>query len=314
MIRRKSIEKPIVELKDVRKIYIMGKNRPAKKAHKAIRKFSKKIYRLYVKIQKLENSQFDKSKKVKKLKMQLRDCEELLLKSQGLFSEEKYLQAFRAIAKKGLRKHKDKGIVIHALNGINLKIQAGEFVAIVGPSGSGKSTLLNMIGCLDRPSHGSVWIEGLNVTEMPRRSLPKIRLEKVGFVFQSFNLIPTLTALENVMMALRYKGGRDGNKKRKTIAMLKKVGLGNRLNHKPTELSGGQVQRVAIARALVNNPAIILADEPTGELDSKTSKELVRMMKDLNRKLGQTFIVVTHDEAITKTVDRVIRVKDGKIG
>jgi ABC-type lipoprotein export system ATPase subunit len=311
---KKEQRKPIVELKDVRKVYIMGKNRNAKKANQAIRKFSHKTQKLYTKIQKLRNCCRDCCRaKIKKLEQELKAQEKILSQAQTLFSGEKYRQAYRVVTGKQLKLKQARGVVVHALNGVNLGIYPGEFVAIMGPSGSGKSTLLNMIGCLDRPSHGSVWIDGLNVTEMPRRSLPKIRLEKVGFVFQSFNLLPTMTALENVMMALRYKGGRDGRKKKQAVEILRKVGLGDRLDHRPTELSGGQSQRVAIARALVNKPAIILADEPTGELDSKTSKELVKIMKDLNRKLGQTFIIVTHDEAVTKEVDRVIKVKDGKV-
>ena len=304
---------PIVELRDVRKIYIMGRNRGAKKANQAIGKLIKDSCSLYQKIQDLSKRQSDKIKKLKKLQERLKQKEKVLERAQSLFSSEKYPQAFKVATGKNLKPRKVRGVVVHALNGVNLKINRGEFVAIMGPSGSGKSTLLNLIGCLDRPSHGSVLVDGLNVTEMPRRSLPKVRLNKIGFVFQSFNLIPTLTALENVTLALKYKGGHRGGKKRKAIQALKKVGLGNRLNHRPDELSGGQGQRVAIARALINQPAIVLADEPTGELDSKTSKDLVKMMRNLNRKLNQTFIIVTHDPMITKAVGRVIKVKDGKV-
>ncbi len=315
-MKTKQISKePIVELKEVRKVYIMGKNRPAKKAHQKIRKLARRIATLYAREQKILNKKnvCCREKRLVKIQSHRKRLEQVLNQAQKLFSNDEYYKAYKLVSGRNMRKYQDKGVVVHALNGVNLQINRGEFVAIMGPSGSGKSTLLNMIGCLDRPSRGAVWMDGVNVTEMPRRFLPKIRLEKIGFIFQSFNLIPTLTALENVVLALRYRGGLNGRKKKEAKEMLTKVGLGSRLDHRPDELSGGQKQRVAIARALINKPAIILADEPTGELDSKTSAELIKMMKDLNRKMGQTFIIVTHDPMITKSVDRVIKVKDGKI-
>ncbi|OGL31020.1 macrolide ABC transporter ATP-binding protein [Candidatus Saccharibacteria bacterium RIFCSPHIGHO2_02_FULL_47_12] len=205
-----------------------------------------------------------------------------------------------------------KGSVVHALNGVSLEIKAGELVAIMGPSGSGKSTLLNMLGILDQPTSGQIHIDSSDVTATKGRNLPGLRSKKLGFVFQSFNLVPTLTALENVMLPLKYKGLHLRTRKKQARDALETVGLGDRLDHKPAELSGGQQQRVAIARSIVSNPAIILADELTGELDSKMTEEVMRLVLKLN-KAGQTFIIVTHNPDVAKLCRRIIYMKDGRI-
>ena len=202
---------------------------------------------------------------------------------------------------------------VHALRGVDLTVEPGEFLSVMGRSGSGKSTLLNLIGCLDRPTSGVVILDGLEVTELPSRRLPAIRRQKIGFVFQQFNLLPTLTALENVMLPLRYAGVGGGERKRRAREMLEQVGLGDRLSHRPTELSGGEQQRVAIARALVTHPAIVLADEPTGEVDTQTAAEIIALMRRFNREAGQTFIIVTHDPLVAEATDRIIYLQDGMI-
>jgi len=201
---------------------------------------------------------------------------------------------------------------VKALDGINLMINKDEFVSIIGPSGSGKSTLMNMIGCLDLPDEGTYHLESINVFELSDSKLAKIRSQKIGFIFQGFNLLPKLTALENVEMPLIYQNYSHKNRKKKAIEALEKVGLGDRLYHKPTELSGGQQQRVAIARALVADPPIILADEPTGNLDSKSGKEIMNILIDLHKQ-GNTIILITHDTYIANTARRKIVLKDGKI-
>ncbi len=204
-------------------------------------------------------------------------------------------------------------ITVNALNGLNLAIERGEFMSIMGVSGSGKSTLLNMLGCLDRPDSGAVLIDSVDVTQVPRRALPRIRREKIGFVFQHFNLIPALTALENVMLPLRYAGVRGGERARRAREALDLVGLADRADHRQSELSGGQQQRVAVARALVTHPAIILGDELTGELDTKTSRAVVQLLREFNDKLGQTLVLVTHDPAVAAQTDRVIHLRDGQV-
>lgn len=215
---------------------------------------------------------------------------------------------------KGLTKvYKMGKIEVNALAGIDLQVNKGDFIAIMGRSGSGKSTLLNMIGCLDQPTSGAISIDGENVTLLRKNKQPRIRREKIGFVFQQHNLIPTLTALENVMLPLKYTKISKANARQLAKEALEKVGLGDRLQHKPTELSGGQQQRVAIARALINNPAIILADEPTGAVDTHTAKDIIGLMRDLNQKNNQTFIIVTHDSLVAEATDKVIRMTDGKI-
>jgi putative ABC transport system ATP-binding protein len=203
-------------------------------------------------------------------------------------------------------------VEVRALNGVSVNVDRGEMVAIMGPSGSGKSTLMNILGCLDRPTDGDYFLDGEKVSDLNDDQLALIRNRKVGFIFQSFNLLTRATAIANVELPLRYAGIKSG---RSDIAKnaLELVGLGNRLHHKPFELSGGQQQRVAIARALVNNPAIIMADEPTGNLDSKSGKEIMELLLNLNKTRGTTLIIVTHDPVISAQTQRVIRLRDGKI-
>jgi putative ABC transport system ATP-binding protein len=203
-------------------------------------------------------------------------------------------------------------VEVRALAGVSLKIQRGEAVAIMGPSGSGKSTLMNILGCLDLPSSGQYILDGEAVETLNDDQLADIRNRKVGFIFQSFNLLSRTTALANVELPLRY-AGKIANRKERARGALEAVGLGDRITHRPTELSGGQQQRVAIARALVNNPAIIMADEPTGNLDSKVGKEILELLLALNRDKGTTLIIVTHDQAIAAQTQRIIHLRDGLI-
>lgn len=204
-------------------------------------------------------------------------------------------------------------VTVEALRGVNLEIKNGEFVAIVGPSGSGKSTLMHIIGLLDRPSQGNVFLEGKDVGRLSENQRATLRNKHVGFVFQTFNLLPRTTALDNVAMPLVYAGISGSERVKKATKVLESVGLGDRLNHRPSQLSGGQQQRVAIARALVNNPSLILADEPTGNLDSRSGRDILELLKTLN-KAGNTVVLVTHDPAIAKTARRIIEMKDGEIG
>ena len=201
---------------------------------------------------------------------------------------------------------------VRALDGVSLTIERGEFVAIVGHSGSGKSTLMNMLGCLDTPTSGHYYLEGLDVSNLSDNQLSDIRNKKIGFIFQGFNLIANLDAVGNVELPLIYR--KVGKQKRRRIAVqaLKKVGLGARLNHRPNELSGGQQQRVAVARAIAAQPPIILADEPTGNLDSRSTVEIMDILKELHRS-GRTVIVITHDDDIARQVNRVIRIMDGRV-
>ncbi|HAX68657.1 MAG TPA: ABC transporter ATP-binding protein [Anaerolineales bacterium] len=203
-------------------------------------------------------------------------------------------------------------IEVHALRGVSFTIQRGEVVSIMGPSGSGKSTMMNTLGCLDRPTSGDYILDGESVAEMTDDQLASVRNRKVGFVFQSFNLLSRLTALGNVELPLRYAGITEGRRDRAKAA-LEAVGLGDRMTHRPYELSGGQQQRVAVARSLVNNPAIIMADEPTGNLDSKVGKEIMNLLLSLNKDLGTTLIIVTHDPKIAEQTQRVIRLRDGEL-
>jgi len=200
---------------------------------------------------------------------------------------------------------------VNALNGVSLKIDQGEFIAIIGASGSGKSTIMNILGCLDVPTSGQSIIDGQNVEEMSGDQLAAIRNNKIGFVFQTFNLLSRQTALSNVLLPLMYSKEKD--RKSKSEAALQRVGLGDRTHHKPTQLSGGQQQRVAIARALVNNPDILLADEPTGNLDSTATEEIISIFRDLNKNEGITVIMVTHEEEIADQAQRIIAMKDGLI-
>jgi putative ABC transport system ATP-binding protein len=203
-------------------------------------------------------------------------------------------------------------IEVHALNGVSFTIKRGEIVSIMGPSGSGKSTMMNTLGCLDRPTSGEYMLDGEAVATMTDDQLASVRNRKVGFVFQSFNLLSRLTALGNVELPLRYAGITEGRRERAKAA-LEKVGLGDRMTHRPYELSGGQQQRVAVARAIVNDPAIIMADEPTGNLDSKVGKEIMHLLLNLNKDHGTTLIIVTHDPKIAEQTQRVIRLRDGEL-
>lgn len=202
--------------------------------------------------------------------------------------------------------------VIHALRSVTLDIYKNEYVALMGPSGSGKSTLMNMLGCLDTPSKGEYILNGISVARMSDNELAEVRNKEIGFVFQTFNLMPRLSALENVAVPLVYSGINKKERIRMAMSSLEHVGLGDRVKHKPNELSGGQRQRVAVARALVNNPSIILADEPTGNLDSKTSEEIMGLFEEIHKQ-GNTIIVVTHEEDIAQHAHRIVRLKDGLI-
>jgi putative ABC transport system ATP-binding protein len=193
-----------------------------------------------------------------------------------------------------------------------LDIKKGDFVAIVGPSGSGKSTMMNLVGALDLASKGDIFLDGMNIEHLPESDLAQIRGKKIGFVFQTFNLIPTLTALENVMLPMMFQNVNKAEREERATKLLEKVKLGHRLNHLPGELSGGERQRVAIARALANNPEVILADEPTGNLDSKTGEEILEMFINLNKE-GKTIIMVTHDKELAKKARHIVRLKDGRI-
>lgn len=218
------------------------------------------------------------------------------------------------IRARGLKKSytMSKTNVVEALRGVDMDVTSGAFMAIVGPSGCGKSTLLHILGLLDLPDAGELTIDGVDIMKVSEKNAHLIRAKKIGFVFQGFNLLPTLTGLENVMLAARYGGLKLGERKRRAVELLEKMGLGDRMNHKPNELSGGQQQRVALARALVNNPAIILADEPTGELDTKTSLEIMELLKALNRDEGRTFVIVTHNPDVAAACPSVFRLQDGR--
>jgi len=204
-------------------------------------------------------------------------------------------------------------VEVPALRGLNLNVRDGEFLAVLGPSGSGKSTMLNSVGCLDIPTRGTIHLGEFDIESLSESDLAQIRGKKIGFIFQSFNLIDSLTALENVMLPMVFQKVPEEKRKKRAIMLLEKVGLGHRMNHRPSELSGGQMQRVAIARALSNNPEVILADEPTGNLDSKTSDEILRFLKELNEKEGKTIVMITHDSDSAAYAKRVVHLKDGRI-
>lgn len=201
---------------------------------------------------------------------------------------------------------------VRALDGVDLSVSQHEFVAIIGPSGSGKSTLMNMIGCLDVPTEGHYWIDGVETSQMNDNQLADIRNHKIGFIFQQYNLLPKLSALENVELPLIYRGLSQQERRKMAQEALKRVGLEDKMNHKPTELSGGQQQRVSIARALSSHPSLILADEPTGALDSKSGIEIMQMLHKLHEE-GNTIIIITHDLGIAKQAERIVTIRDGKI-
>ena len=287
----------VLKLRNLTKTYIIGNRKNAQKAQKAILKLHKKY-----------EKDCEKGKD-----SCIKEDEQILKKAQDLFANEKYEESYKVVKGKTIKhRPKDKGTVVHALTDIDLIINEGELVAVVGPSGSGKSTLLNMLGLLDQPTAGQIFIQGQKVTAIKKRQLPIIRSKELGFVFQSFNLVSSLTALENVMLPLRYAGIKLSKRKKMAKQALELVGLGDRLNHNPNELSGGQQQRVAIARSIVNTPAIIFGDELTGELDSKMTIDVMKLIKQLNDK-GQTFIIVTHNPEVAKMCKRIIYMKDGRI-
>ncbi|NOH82685.1 ABC transporter ATP-binding protein [Vibrio sp. 03-59-1] len=213
----------------------------------------------------------------------------------------------------GISKHYKSGDEeVRALDGVSLSINKGEFLSILGPSGSGKSTLMNMLGCLDKPTSGEYLLNDEDVSALTGNQLAKIRNQNIGFVFQSFNLLEYASALENVALPLVYRGVKASERRAKAASLLNKVGLGDRMHHKPNQLSGGQKQRVAIARALVNDPQIILADEPTGALDSKSGAEIEALFNELNQE-GRTLIIVTHDNALAQRTHRIVTIKDGQV-
>lgn len=217
------------------------------------------------------------------------------------------------ISLKGIKRQFNLGDeIIYALNEINLEINKNEYVALMGPSGSGKSTLMNILGCLDTPSAGQYFLQGKDVSKSSDNELAAVRNKEIGFIFQTFNLIPRLTTIENVALPLIYAGWSKKERDARAIEVLQQVGLGDRMKHKPNELSGGQRQRVAVARALVNNPSLILADEPTGNLDTKTSYEIMKLFEDIHAN-GNTLVVVTHEEDIASYTHRIVRMRDGLV-
>ena len=223
-------------------------------------------------------------------------------------SDHSFIQA------RSLHRHFQMGTeIVHALDGVDVTIEQGEFMGIVGPSGSGKSTLLYLIGGLDQPTSGEIWVDGLDIATLDENSLAQYRQKSIGFIFQSFNLIPTMTAVQNVEFPMLFARVQPQERHARAKEALEMVGLGDRLSHKPTELSGGQQQRVSIARSLVNNPAIVLADEPTGNLDSKSGGEVINILQRLNEEEGRTIIMVTHDQTLLTATTRHIQLLDGRI-
>ena len=204
-------------------------------------------------------------------------------------------------------------VEVPALNGVNLGVKTGEFMSVMGPSGSGKTTLLHLIGALDRPTEGRVLIKGVDISTLSDDELAELRNREIGFVFQFFNLIPRMTAVENVELPMAFAGVPREKRRKRAIGLLEKVGLGDRVNHRPTELSGGEQQRVAIARALINNPSVMLCDEITGNLDTKTGEEILRLLRELNKEQQQTFVLVTHAPRVARSTDRVAYMQDGMI-
>ena len=204
-------------------------------------------------------------------------------------------------------------VEVHALRGMNFEVKQGEFVAIMGPSGSGKSTAVNMVGCLDVPTKGEIFLEHKNIAHLSESALAQIRGKKIGFIFQQFNLIPSLTTKRNVTLPMIFQGVSYTKRVARAEKLLRMVGLGDRMDHKPTEMSGGEQQRVAIARSLANDPEVLLADEPTGNLDSKTGKNVMDFLKDLNKKENKTIVMVTHDSKLARCADRIAYLRDGII-
>jgi putative ABC transport system ATP-binding protein len=204
-------------------------------------------------------------------------------------------------------------ITVKALDGVNVKVKRGEYISIMGPSGSGKTTLFNMVGGIDRPTKGKVFIDGVDISKLDAYELAWLRCRKIGYIFQSYNLIPVLTAAENVMLPMIFAGVERNDRERKCKDILEKVGLGDRLNHKPAELSGGQQQRVAVARALSNDPVIVLADEPTGNLDLHTGLEIITLLKTLNKEKKITIVAATHDLKMIDVSDRILYLRDGQV-
>lgn len=274
----------ILKLENLMKTYIIGNHKSAKQVLKAIQSYQRKS-----------------------------GDQTTLRLAQDLFAVDRYAESYRLVTGHKLRlRSSDHGTVVHALQGIDLEVKSGEMLAIMGPSGSGKSTLLNMLGLLDEPTTGHISLHGHNVSAIKQSRLPQIRSRELGFVFQSFNLISSLTALENVMLPLRYSGVPARRRPIMAAQALDQVGLGNRQHHSANELSGGQQQRVAIARSIVTQPQIILADELTGELDTAMTLEVMNLVLRLNRS-GQTFILVTHNPDVARLCGRVIHMRDGKI-
>ncbi|RLG54061.1 MAG: ABC transporter ATP-binding protein, partial [Thermoproteota archaeon] len=214
----------------------------------------------------------------------------------------------------GLKKYYKMGPeIVKALDGVDLRVVKGEYISIMGPSGSGKTTLFNMVGGLDKPTAGKIYIDEVDISKLDAYELAWLRCRKIGYIFQTFNLIPVMTALENVMLPMIFAGVDAEERRKRAIELLNRVGLGDRLEHKPVELSGGQQQRVAIARALANNPAIILADEPTGNLDLDTGRSIIMLLHELNREKGVTVMAATHDLKMIDVSDRIVWLRDGKI-
>ena len=226
----------------------------------------------------------------------------------------KSLQATKVVRARDVRKtYHLGGEPLHALNGVNFSVQRGEYVSIMGPSGSGKTTLFNMIGGLDRPNEGRVYIDEVDIASLSSTELAWLRCRKIGYVFQTFNLIQVSTALDNVMLPMIFAGLQQAEAQDKAVGLLKKVGLGDRLLHKPVQMSGGQQQRVAIARSFANDPSIILADEPTGNLDAHTGTQIIELLRDLNKSEGVTIITATHDHKMLSVSDRIAWIRDGRV-
>ena len=211
------------------------------------------------------------------------------------------------------KKYQMGAINVSALDGVNLRIEKGEFMSIMGPSGSGKTTLLNLIGALDKPTEGKVLISGTDISRLNDNELAELRNREIGFVFQFFNLMARMSAIQNVEMPMAFAGVSQEERRKKATGLLEDVGLGDRMDHRPTELSGGEQQRVAIARALANDPSVALCDEPTGNVDSETGKEIIEILRKLNREQQQTFVIVTHDPLVARSVDRIAHMQDGLI-